>query len=314
MATKDLIFVSLIIILIILLLFAVGKYLYQRHININNFAIYKGTPSEINGVTNIETALKQYAKYDAIILGGGWELDVSGDHENTKEIIRRSKTKFYGSVDVSTNGMNYELKEINERIHKWYLMGASGIYLENFKDAEFARNREILSYVKMHPSSFRAIIPTTLNSNLENYDTGCCILMAMNLAINDGTLLNAHDALMRIKKLRNQKHHQIWSHNTMDKNNIIYEMHLNYSYHLSSVLGCAYFSFANSQLGGNYLEYKALPIHPYQYQLWTTPIMFDNQSIKRKTTGYLVEVDIEKSKVSISPLFKYGYVPADYIR
>jgi hypothetical protein len=210
--------------------------------------------------------------------------------------------------------MNYPLKEINERIHKWFLIGASGIYLENFDDRDYARNNEIFSYLKMHPSYFRPIIPTTMSTNLANYDTKCCIFLAKNLCISDGTIINAQDALFRVNKLKKFKHYQIWSHNTMDKNNIIYEMHLNYSYHLSAILGCKMFSFEENKLGSNYIDYKILPKHPYQYQMWTTPLLSDEDTIRRKTTAYIVEINVQNSSVKISPLFKYGYIPADYIR
>ena len=102
--------------------------------------IYYSYPSSLNYPTNgynLTNVANDLAQYDYVVLGGDLELSTHPDHTNTQTIITNSitnNTKFFGYIDLGvTNGTkNYSIAEIQTRINNWKVMGADGIFLDDF--------------------------------------------------------------------------------------------------------------------------------------------------------------------------------------
>lgn len=100
-----------------------------------NLLVYYGSPSRINGATSIASAAGEFAKYDYVVLGDGFEKTYHVDHVNTVGILSDSslgKTTVFGYIDLGVMTQNLSMAEVKLRVDEWKATGARGIYFDKF--------------------------------------------------------------------------------------------------------------------------------------------------------------------------------------
>lgn len=120
--------------------------------------LYYGYPSMIGGSSSPEAAVDVYKSYDMCIFGDHYEFAGHEEHENTKKVFELlSKNypdiKLVGYVPIGVQNIGsdsgLEIQDIKERIDAWKMMGADGIFLDEFGyDYGVTRDRqnECVSY------------------------------------------------------------------------------------------------------------------------------------------------------------------------
>ena len=93
-------------------------------------AIYYGYPSGVNSTFTVEGAANVFKEYNQVIFGTGLEDSSHLDHQNTVDIINNplmENTEVFGYIDATLS-----LNDIQDKIDKWYNMGVSGIFMDQF--------------------------------------------------------------------------------------------------------------------------------------------------------------------------------------
>lgn len=102
-------------------------------------AIYYGYPSGVNQTFTVSGAANVFKDYNQVVFGTGLEDISHPDHQNTIDIINHvdmTNTEVFGYIDAVLS-----LNTIQEKIDKWYSMGVSGIFMDQF-GYDFGVSRE----------------------------------------------------------------------------------------------------------------------------------------------------------------------------
>jgi hypothetical protein len=123
--------------------------------------IFYGWPSTINGVNrDIPKAVSHFNQYDIVVIGGGLESPKHMDHNQTRQIIKNAKSKFYGYVPLGNRQQDMRLsdKEIADRIALLKGMGAKGVLLDEFGfDFGVDRDRQNKAVIAAHGKGLKVI-------------------------------------------------------------------------------------------------------------------------------------------------------------
>ncbi|GAB3575323.1 hypothetical protein GCM10027578_39330 [Spirosoma luteolum] len=99
--------------------------------------IYYGYPSYINKTYDAGRAAAEYARYDYVVLGDGYQFDSHPDYAAMVSLLNSATTagvRFFGYVDLGvTNGtQNRTPAELRDRIDRWKRAGIDGIFFDDF--------------------------------------------------------------------------------------------------------------------------------------------------------------------------------------
>ena len=116
--------------------------------------LHYGYPAAINGVWNAAKAADIYAKYDIVVLGGGYELPSHEAHLDTVAIISKTKElnpkcEIFGYTHIGMLAGALTIAQIKTSIDNWKIAGATGIILDEYGyDYKVTRERqnEIVDY------------------------------------------------------------------------------------------------------------------------------------------------------------------------
>jgi len=93
--------------------------------------IYYGWPSLINGAQDLTQAVREFDRYDTVILGAGLEQDEHPDHWRTVGILSRTRADTFGYVDLGVTTSNLGMVEVEHRVDRWRHSGADGVFFDD---------------------------------------------------------------------------------------------------------------------------------------------------------------------------------------
>jgi len=133
-------------------------------------AIYYGYPSLVNGVTDLDRAVAQFAPYDVVVLGDGLEFDADAigyagraEYAFTRQLIERlgltpRQTSVFGYVDLGRT-QHLPMADVIDRIERWARMGAVGVLLDEAGyDFGVTRERQNAAVDAAHASGLRVCL------------------------------------------------------------------------------------------------------------------------------------------------------------
>lgn len=100
--------------------------------------IYYAWPSAVNGSNgDVNNAVKEFSKFDIIVLGDKIWQTTHGDNSKTKQIISGLKNakpsiKIYGYIDVGVSTQNLTETQLKDAIDGWNAMGVTGVFGDDF--------------------------------------------------------------------------------------------------------------------------------------------------------------------------------------
>jgi len=121
--------------------------------------IYYGWPSVINGATDEEQTVREFSKYNYLVLGAGLEDPTHPEHEKTDLIIHRlPTTRVFGYIDLGVSTTSLSLRQIRRSMRRWKRMGAVGVLLDDFGyDFAVTRQRQNRAVRSAHRLSLSVI-------------------------------------------------------------------------------------------------------------------------------------------------------------
>lgn len=93
-------------------------------------AIYYGYLSSVNATFTVSGAVNVFKDYDQLVIGDGLQEPTHPDYANTVAILNdplMANTEVFGYITA-----NQSLDSIQDKIDKWYNLGVSGIFVDEF--------------------------------------------------------------------------------------------------------------------------------------------------------------------------------------
>jgi PKD repeat protein len=97
--------------------------------------IYRGVPASINGAADVASAAAEFAEYEHVLLGDGYQAEDHPNRASTAAIVNHpaaSDTAFYGYVDLGVGAQSLPLDAVCNQIGQWQSIGVSGVLLDGF--------------------------------------------------------------------------------------------------------------------------------------------------------------------------------------
>lgn len=116
--------------------------------------VYHGLPIAINTAADVGQAAVEFAAYDHVMFGSGYQADDHPHRTSTVAIVNHptaSETAFYGSVDLGIDTQNLPIETVCDQIAQWQAIGVSGVLLDGFGyDSGTSRSRQSEAIVCAH--------------------------------------------------------------------------------------------------------------------------------------------------------------------
>jgi len=121
--------------------------------------IYYGWPGSINGSTTVEEAVAEFDRYDYVVLGSGLEAPSHAQHEATAAIIRQTRARVFGYIDLGMTTFGWRMRKVKRRVRAWSRMGVFGIFYDDFgHDFGVTRRRQNIAINYAHSFAMPVIV------------------------------------------------------------------------------------------------------------------------------------------------------------